>query len=410
MQPLQTSRWQQHAPNRHGHVACSIRTATPAGRAPLLPRRQLTSLSDAVNPQQQSRAAQLTQPCSWLQQEAQEHQQRRHAVCCAAAAAGGAGADADAPQPIASWKVPAYILLWYAFNIIFNILNKSSLNAFPCPWFISAWQLLVSAMFMVGLWASGLQPKPKVDKGFMLALMPVALFHTIGHVSACVSFSQVAVSFAHIVKSAEPVFSVILSGPILGQTYPWYVWASLLPIVGGCSLSAMKEVSFSWGGFNNAMISNLGMVLRNIYSKKSLNDYKHIDGINLFGLISISSLLFCVPAAIWAEGHMWGPAWESAVQKLGPMAFYQLLAMSGLFYHLYNQASYMVLDQGVSPVTFSVGNTMKRVAVVVSSVMFFKNPVSALNWVGSGVAILGTYLYSVATDKAKEEAKKKSAR
>jgi hypothetical protein len=85
---------------------------------------------------------------------------------------------------------------------------------------------------------------------------------------------QVAVSFAHIVKSAEPVFSVMLSGPILGVTYPWYVWASLVPIVAGCSLSAMKEVSFSWGGFNNAMISNLGMVLRNIYSKKSLNDYK----------------------------------------------------------------------------------------------------------------------------------------
>lgn len=40
------------------------------------------------------------------------------------------------------------------------------------------------------------------------------------------------------------------------------------------------------------------------------------------------------------------------------------------------QASYMVLDQNISPVTFSVGNTMKRVAVVVSSVLFFKNPVS----------------------------------
>eukprot|EP00775_Hariotina_reticulata_P007085 gene7085-7298_t len=134
----------------------------------------------------------------------------------------------------------------------------------------------------------------------------------------------------------------------------------------------MKEVSFSWGGFNNAMISNLGMVLRNIYSKKSLNDYK------------------------------------AAVSNLGGPAFYQLLGMSGLFYHLYNQASYMVLDQGISPVTFSVGNTMKRVAVVVSSVMFFKNPVSMLNWVGSGVAILGTYLYSLATDKAKEEAKRTS--
>eukprot|EP00878_Enallax_costatus_P012145 GHUV01012681.1.p1 GENE.GHUV01012681.1~~GHUV01012681.1.p1 ORF type:complete len:232 (+),score=57.17 GHUV01012681.1:1237-1932(+) len=228
-------------------------------------------------------------------------------------------------------------------------------------------------------------------------------------VNALLPIMQVAVSFAHIIKSAEPVFSVILSGPILGQTYPWYVWASLLPIVGGCSLSAMKELSFNWAGFNNAMISNLGMVLRNVYSKKSLNDYKHIDGINLFGLISITSLIYCVPAALFVERHMWNTAWETAVMKLGATQFYQLLGLSGLFYHMYNQASYMVLDQGISPVTFSVGNTMKRVAVVVSSVMFFRNPVSLLNWVGSGVAILGTYMYSLATDKAKEEAKKRKA-
>lgn len=257
---------------------------------------------------------------------------------------------------------------------------------------------------MAFLWLARLQPAPRVDRRFLVALLPVALFHTVGHVSACVSFSQVAVSFAHVVKAAEPVFSVVLSGPLLGAAYPWYVWGSLLPIVAGCSLSAMKEVSFSWGGFNNAMVSNLGMVLRNIYSKKSLNDYKHIDGINLFGLISIASLLFCAPAAVVAEGHLWGAAWERAAAALGGVpALLQLLAVGGLFYHLYNQASYMVLDQGVSPVTFSVGNTMKRVAVVVSSVMFFKNPVSAMNWVGSFIAILGTYLYSLATDRHKEE-------
>ncbi len=58
---------------------------------------------------------------------------------------------------------------------------------------------------MVVLWVTRLQPAPKFDKGFLLALLPVALFHTVGHVSACVSFSQMAVSFAHIVKAAEPV-------------------------------------------------------------------------------------------------------------------------------------------------------------------------------------------------------------
>lgn len=327
----------------------------------------------------------------------------RPSVACRASAAA-----ANRPAT-AKWKVGVYIILWYAFNIIFNILNKSTLNAFPCPYWISTWQLAASGLYMCVLWALKLQPIPKVDVGLFKALLPVALFHTVGHVSACVSFSQVAVSFAHIVKSAEPVFSVVLSGPMMGITYPWYVWLSLFPIVAGCSLSAMKEVSFAWGGFNSAMVSNLGMVLRNILSKKSLAKYKAIDGINLFGLISIVSLIYCVPLALLMESGRWTSAWAVAGAKLGETGFYQLLLGGGVFYHLYNQLSYMVLDQGVSAVTFSVGNTMKRVAVVVSSVMFFKNPVSPLNWAGSMIAILGTYLYSVATDRYAAEKKAAAA-
>lgn len=132
----------------------------------------------------------------------------------------------------------------------------------------------VSGLFMCFLWLTKLHPTPRVDNKFFKALLVVAAFHTVGHVAACTSFGQMAVSFAHIVKSAEPVFSVALAGPILKETYPIYVWLSLVPIVAGCGLSAMKEVSFAWNGFNNAMLSNIGMVLRNIYSKKALGDYK----------------------------------------------------------------------------------------------------------------------------------------
>jgi solute carrier family 35 protein E1 len=314
-----------------------------------------------------------------------------------------AAADArDAPKasPV---KLTAYVLGWYAFNIIFNIANKKSLTAFPCPWFISTLQLAASGLIMVFMWITKLQPVPKgLDSRFWKAILPVAAFHTLGHVAACTSFGQMAVSFAHIVKSAEPVLSVILSGPILGDTYPWYVWLSLLPIVAGCGLSAMKEVSFAWNGFNNAMLSNLGMVLRNIYSKRALKNF-NIGGINLFGILSISSLIYCVPLSIIMEGSMWAGAYNNALVAVGSTEFYKQMAIAGLFYHLYNQLSYMVLDQGISPVTFSVGNTMKRVSVVVASVLFFRNPVSALNWVGSGVAIAGTFLYSLAEKKMKDE-------
>lgn len=241
---------------------------------------------------------------------------------------------------------------------------------------------VASAVFMCGLWATGAHPAPRLSPALLRALLPVALFHTVGHVSACLSFSQMAVSFTHVVKAAEPVLSVVLARGILGEVTPPYVWASLLPIIAGCSLAAMKEVSFSWAGFNNAMVSNVGMVLRNIYSKKYLQEFKHIDGINMFALLSIISIAYCAPLALAFEGfrggaYQWGGMAAAGAAALGGRAaFLQLLAASGLFYHLYNQASYMVLGQGISPVTFSVGNTMKRVAVVVAAVVFFRNPVS----------------------------------
>lgn len=309
-------------------------------------------------------------------------------------------------------KVGLYIAGWYAFNIVFNILNKSCLNVFPAPWFLATFQLCASAVFMTVLWTLGLQQRPKVSKELILALIPVAFFHTVGHVSACVSFSQMAVSFTHVVKSAEPVLSVILSQLVLKETYPLYVWGSLMPIIAGCSLAAIKEVSFSWGGFNNAMISNLGMVLRNVYSKKYLDEFKDIDGINMFALLSIISIFITAPVALVMEGfkggvYQWGGMADAATEALGGnfTLFMRMVIGSGIFYHLYNQASYMVLGQGISPVTFSVGNTMKRVAVVVSSVIFFQNPVSPMNWVGSMLALFGTGLYSAAKQKASEQAK-----
>ncbi len=69
-----------------------------------------------------------------------------------------------------------------------------------------------------------------------------------------------------------------------------------------------------------------------------------------------------------------------------------VLAQS-VFYHLYNQVSYMSLNE-ISPLTFSIGNTMKRVSVIVSSIIVFHTPVLPVNAVGAAIAILGTFLYS----------------
>eukprot|EP00963_Diacronema_lutheri_P012612 scaffold1822_cov333-Pavlova_lutheri.AAC.5 len=318
---------------------------------------------------------------------------------------GSSGAIEKATPPTKSkTEITVYFALWYAFNIVFNILNKSTLNVFPFPWFMSTVQLACGVVWMLGLWTLKLHPVPKISKPFLFALAPVALFHTVGHVSACVSFSKVAVSFTHVIKSSEPVFSVVLSGLLVGDKFSLPVWLSLVPIVTGCSLAAIKELNFDMAGLNSALISNVGMVLRNIFSKKSLNDFKEIDGINLYALISIVSLIYLTPVAFFVEGAQWSAGWAAATASTGLSKSLGLIFASGLFYHLYNQVSYQALT-GISPVTFSVGNTMKRVAVIGSSIAFFKNPVSPLNAIGSIIAIIGTFLYSQAKEM---EARKKA--
>ncbi|XP_015577740.1 xylulose 5-phosphate/phosphate translocator, chloroplastic [Ricinus communis] len=288
--------------------------------------------------------------------------------------------------------------LWYFQNIVFNIYNKKALNVFPFPWFLASFQLFAGSIWMLILWSLKLQPRPKISKRFIIALLGPALFHTIGHISTCISLSKVAVSFTHVIKSSEPAFSVVISS-ILGDSYPLKVWLSILPIVLGCSLAAITEVSFNFQGLWCALISNMSYVFRNIYSKESLNCFKEVNGLNLYACISIISLFYLFPVAVIVEGSQWIQGYHKAIDAVSKSStFYKWVLLSGIFYHLYNQSSYQALDD-ISPLTFSVSNTMKRVAVIISTILVFRNPVRPLNAIGSAIAILGTFLYSQAFAK-----------
>ncbi|KAK0602430.1 hypothetical protein LWI29_033251 [Acer saccharum] len=331
----------------------------------------------------------------------------RSLVTRAAAESNPEGETAEVSKPNKTLKLVVVFGLWYFQNIVFNIYNKKVLNIFPFPWLLASFQLFAGSVWMFVLWSLKLQPRPKITKPFIVALLGPALFHTIGHISACVSFSKVAVSFTHVIKSAEPVFSVVFSS-FLGDTYPLKVWLSILPIVFGCSLAAVTEVSFNFGGLWCAMISNVGFVLRNIYSKKSLQSFKEVSGLNMYGWISIISLFYLFPVAVFVEGPQWVQGYHKAIEAIGkPTTFYIWVLLSGIFYHLYNQSSYQALDD-ISPLTFSVGNTMKRVVVIVATVLVFRNPVRPLNALGSAIAIFGTFLYSQVTAKKKIGDEKKS--
>ncbi|CAN6452220.1 unnamed protein product [Victoria cruziana] len=298
---------------------------------------------------------------------------------------------AEAAQKV---KIGIYFATWWALNVVFNIYNKKVLNAFPYPWLTSTLSLATGSLMMLVSWATRIAEAPKTDFNFWKALAPVAVAHTIGHVAATVSMSKVAVSFTHIIKSGEPAFSVLVSRLLLGETFPLPVYLSLLPIIGGCALAAVTELNFNMTGFMGAMISNLAFVFRNIFSKKGMKGTS-VSGMNYYACLSMLSLLILTPFAVAVEGpKMWAAGWETALSQIGPHFVWWVAAQS-VFYHLYNQVSYMSLDE-ISPLTFSIGNTMKRISVIVSSIIIFHTPVQPINALGAAIAIFGTFLYSQA--------------
>ncbi|XP_010545200.1 PREDICTED: glucose-6-phosphate/phosphate translocator 1, chloroplastic [Tarenaya hassleriana] len=315
-------------------------------------------------------------------------------------------ADRSEPQPVDAAAVAAksdaakrvrigiYFATWWALNVVFNIYNKKVLNAYPYPWLTSTLSLAAGSLIMLVSWATGIAERPQTDFEFWKTLFPVAVAHTIGHVAATVSMSKVAVSFTHIIKSGEPAFTVLVSRFLLGETFPTSVYLSLIPIIGGCALSALTELNFNMTGFMGAMISNLAFVLRNIFSKKGMKG-KSVSGMNYYACLSLLSLLILTPFAFAVEGpQIWIDGWQKALSDIGPQ-FIAWVAAQSVFYHLYNQVSYMSLDE-ISPLTFSIGNTMKRISVIVSSIIIFSTPVQPINALGAAIAILGTFLYSQA--------------
>ncbi|WOL11741.1 phosphoenolpyruvate/phosphate translocator 1, chloroplastic [Canna indica] len=283
--------------------------------------------------------------------------------------------------------------LWYLFNIYFNIYNKQVLKVFPFPLTITTVQFAVGSSLVLLMWATNLHKRPKISASQLAAILPLAAVHTMGNLFTNMSLGKVAVSFTHTIKAMEPFFSVLLSALFLGEMPTIWVVLSLMPIVGGVALASLTEASFNWAGFWSAMASNVTFQSRNVLSKKVMvKKEESLDNINLFSIITIMSFFLLAPATLFVEGIRVTPSYlQAAGLDLNQLYLRSLIA--GLCFHAYQQVSYMILAK-VSPVTHSVGNCVKRVVVIVTSVLFFRTPVSPINSLGTGIALAGVFLYS----------------
>jgi len=246
-------------------------------------------------------------------------------------------------------------------------------------------------------------PQQPINKAEWKSITGPAAMHAIGHVAANISFAAVAISLTHTVKTLEPAFNVLLSRLVLGESTPFPVVATLIPIMAGVALASAGELSFNWLGFGTAMLSNLTFGFRAVWGKLAMT--KTLDSTAVYAYTTLISMLICVPIALIAEGPALAAGAEAAIAKVGAARFYGDLFAVGLLYHLYNQFAFNTLGR-VSPVSHGVCNVVKRIVIIFSSVFFFSQVLTQQALAGTVIAIFGTWLYTSASQKAKLAAKK----
>lgn len=325
----------------------------------------------------------------------------------ALSASGGDAEEAKGSSLMDTLQTGSYFALWYLFNIGYNIYNKKSLNALAFPWTIALIQMATGIAYFVPLWLLGIRKAPKLSFDDIKTLIPVALCHTGVHVGAVIALGAGAVSFAHIVKASEPVVTCALNAVFLGQVLPIPVYLTLLPIIGGVAIASMKELSFTYLALASAMLSNVSSAARGVLSKKTMTGKQigeNLDAQNLYAVLTAISTIALIPMALAMEGTGFFTAFNEVVAggEFTKKSLSTLLALSGASYYAYNEVAFLALGK-VNPVTHAVGNTVKRVVIIIASVIAFKTPMSTGSIIGSSVAILGTLLYSLAMNASKKK-------
>jgi solute carrier family 35 protein E1 len=333
------------------------------------------------------------------------------AMALSADTAGGAKAAKEEPPASSSMmeslQVGGYFALWYLFNIAYNIYNKQALNALDYPWTIATIQMATGIFYFAPMWLLGLRKAPKLSLAEIKTLIPIALCHTGVHVGAVIALGAGAVSFAHIVKASEPVVTCGLNYLFLGEVLPTPVYFTLLPIIGGVAIASMKELSFTMLALASAMLSNVSSSARGVLSKKTMSGKKigeNLDAQNLYAVLTAMSTVILIPLMLSIEGLGMFTAFNKAVAagEFTKKSLATLLALGGASYYAYNEVAFLALGK-VNPVTHAVGNTIKRVVIIVASVVAFKTPMSTGSIIGSSVAIAGTLLYSLAMNASKKK-------
>jgi len=294
-------------------------------------------------------------------------------------------------------KQASVMSLWFIFSFISIVLNKYILSILDVdPGILGLCQIVMTTFF-----------------GCCMMYIPFGRCHSIKHASSndyfnkyqffktmcilgwlrfgsiicsIIGLKYVAVSFSETIKSSAPLFTAIVAYFLLGEYSGIYVNLSLIPIMSGLAITTSNEISFNMTGFLAAISNNILDCIQNVFSKKLLSSEDHrFSPLELQFYTSVSATIIQLP--FWfllMDMH----------QKIKHIDQYKIgvLLLNGVIFYAQSLFAYSLMSL-ISPITFSVSNTVKRAGLIWFSVIVFGNEVTFLGAFGTFLVVFGVFLY-----------------
>ncbi|CAM9449369.1 unnamed protein product [Chrysoparadoxa australica] len=283
-------------------------------------------------------------------------------------------------------------------TVYFNVVEKKLLEAFPSPLIVASLHLAIGVACMVPLWLLGIRKPPKLSPYQARLLAPVAFWHGLQHAMGTSSMAAGSMGGAHLVKAAEPFFSVLMSWLLAGERYHPLVLLCLIPVVGGVMVAA-GEMTLTQSVIAYSSMANIAVACRGVTAKSASiainREKENMCAVKMFAVLTTMSFGMLLPIALIREGATVLQAWERADKSHGSSYLTKELLWSSLLYYITNELAFVVCSK-LGPVTYSVSNTVKRAAILLASTVVFGATVSGRGLAGAAASLLGAMSYGVA--------------
>ena len=306
------------------------------------------------------------------------------------------------PGSTAKARATAAVAGWFSATVVLILTNKVLMREhFRLPVFLTFLHMLASNLWChlsaYMRWSAKTRTRNAEQAGKIFLLSQMLALSV---VLAVASFKYVEVSLEQALAASTPAFTALMSIVILGKREKWRTWVTLMPIMGGATLSAGGEPSVSVFGVCLIFSSNLMRATKSCMQELLLQGENAMDSINLLRHMSLYSMVTLLPAALVLEGP--NHIAERVAFVIADASLSKALFANCCGAFLVNLMQFIVTEH-VGALSMQVLGNVKSVFTSVASVLIFRNEVTTQGVIGYSITTAGAYWYGMSRHQAKEK-------